>query len=162
MAIKADRVLDPYGDIIDFVCDEEVAAGTIMCYSTTGGSGTGVLDENGGKVTVLTLATGVNNQVAGVLITPVIDDEYETNRWMPNTGKVYTRPTERCYMSKRCFITTDILYTGAVPTPGKKAYLGDSGKFTDETNKGPRVGEFMGRKNEHGYVRVFVNIPTGS
>lgn len=161
MALKPDRMIDPYGDEINltFTPNADVEAGTFLCYGTTPGSGDAIQDEHAGNLQVLAAPT-TSSRCAGMLVTPfVVLDETKYPR---NNYKVSQRPGDKAHLSRRGWYVTNMLASGGVtPDAGKKMYLGPNGKVTDGAT-GPLIGEFMSRVNESGYCRIFVNVPPGA
>jgi hypothetical protein len=130
-------------------------AGTFLSYDVTG---SGFPLGDAGK-TFKNPASSSGAKPAGVLTQKVVAlDEtlYTKNFWANEAVTGYTVEVIR-----KGEVYTDML-VGSDPSVGDPAYLSSSGYVT-KTNLGavatPLVGEFQSKKDENGFVKLFIDLP---
>lgn len=141
---------------ISLTCATASERGYVVVYKTAGSGDQ--LGDHAGITEVITAQSG--KKPAGVLMCDVVS--YDTTKYHGNFHKDEVLINERVALLKKGRITTNALVSGQTPTHGDKAYLGASGKFTAtyvNDAATPIVGEFVGAKDENGYVTVDVNLP---
>jgi len=156
MALKADRhELDVD---ISFFMNETGEKGQIVVIST-GGSGA-AMDQAQALVTVAA-ATATNIPV-GVLLNDVVN--LDLTRQHINFHKDEVQQGGKVSLLKKGYIVTDMI--AGTPAAGAIAFLddADTGKFATEDEvadtKYSQVGRFMSIKDEDGYCKVEVNLPS--
>lgn len=156
MALRGYR----YIEMTDTSCtlNDVAVPGDVLCYSTFG-SGIALGDSAG--VTQLA-ATPSGLKVHGVLLQNFVN--IDQTLYHRNFHKDEQVIGEKANVLRRGWVTTNQV-TGS-PTRGDKAYLTTNGDVTPTvSNTGgiaatPYVGEFGGKIDEDGYVKLFVNLPT--
>ena len=156
MALKADRhELDVD---ISFFMNETAEKGQIVVLSTVGSGA--AMDQAGALVTVAA-ATATTIPV-GVLLNDVVD--IDLTRQHNNWHKDEVQKGGKVTLLKNGYIVTDQIE--GTPTMGALAFLddADTGKFAvkGSVTDGKRnvVGRFMSLKDEDGYCKVEVNLPS--
>tara|TARA_B100000029_G_scaffold507559_2_gene592445 strand:+ start:5273 stop:5779 length:507 start_codon:yes stop_codon:yes gene_type:complete len=156
MALKADRhELDVD---ISFFMNETGEKGQIVVAST-GGSGA-AMDQGQALVTIA--AADATNIPVGVLLNDVVD--LDLTRQHINFHKDEVQKGGKVSLLKKGYIVTDQI--AGTPTIGALAFLddADTGKFATEDEvadtKYSQVGRFMSIKDEDGYCKVEVNLPS--
>jgi hypothetical protein len=156
MALKADRhELDVD---ISFFMNETGEKGQIVVVST-GGSGA-AMDQGQALVTIA--AADTTNIPVGVLLNDVVD--LDLTRQHINFHKDEVQKGGKVSLLKKGYIVTDQI--AGTPTVGALAFLddADTGKFATEDEvadtKYSQVGRFMSIKDEDGYCKVEVNLPS--
>lgn len=152
MALKPDRIYTE--TVLDYFMDEVADRGGVVSIST-GGSGV-AMDS------ALQLATYKANPSGAAAIGVLLQDvkSYDLTKTHINWNKSEVNKGGKVAILKKGQVTTNMVYPGVSPTAGQKAYLGQSGYFTNvQANSAPQVGDFVTTKDEDGYVRVNVNLP---
>ena len=161
MALKADRhELDVD---ISFFMNETGEKGQIVCIST---AGSGAAMDQGQALVSIQAATATNIPV-GVLLNDVVD--LDLTRQHINFHKDEVQKGGKVSLLKKGYIVTDQI--AGTPTAGAIAFLDDAadgtasgGKFATEDEvadeKYSQVGRFMSIKDEDGYCKVEVNLPS--
>jgi hypothetical protein len=151
MALKPDR--EELAHDISFYMNEAAERGGIATLLTAG-SGGGWKTVMGDTKNVVTYsATASGKKPLGILLNDMVPKEPVTGmtrRWahrdeMPIGSK--------CTLLRRGWVTTNKI--SGSPVGGEPAYVGPSGLITP-TSGGACVGQFLGSKDEDGYVRVSV------
>lgn len=141
---------------------------TLTCSSVTergvglvrGNAGSGItLGDSAGTATLAANPSG--NVFAGLLLSDIVSvDETKFHR---NWQKDVQVPGERVNLLKKGRITTNMII--GTPTDGATAYLSSSGNFTPTLHASggvaatPKVGQFVGIKDENGYQTIDFNFP---
>jgi len=156
MALKADRhELDVD---ISFFMNETGEKGQIVVFSTAGSGA--AMDQAQALVTVA--AADATNIPVGVLLNDVVD--LDLTRQHINFHKDEVQKGGKVSLLKKGYIVTDQI-TGT-PAAGAIAFLddADTGKFATEDEVADtlysQVGRFMSIKDEDGYCKVEVNLPS--
>ena len=154
MALKPD-VVAIYEDIT-FYCDTVCDRGGIATL-VTAGSG---VSMDGGRNVVAYDAYGSGKIPKGILMQPVVNKDL-TSTWLKrglDEAEVGTKVTLLAIGE----VTTDFVYPGITVAAGDPAYVGHSGYISNaRVNTGwSAVGRFVTTKDQNGFARVFVNLPT--
>ena len=156
MALKADRhELDVD---ISFFMNETGEKGQIVVFSTAGSGA--AMDQAQALVTVA--AADATNIPVGVLLNDEVN--LDLTRQHINFHKDEVQQGGKVSLLKKGYIVTDRI-TGT-PAAGAIAFLddADTGNFTTEDEvadtKYSQVGRFMSIKDEDGYCKVEVNLPS--
>ena len=156
MALKADRhELDVD---ISFFMNETGEKGQIVVFSTAGSGA--AMDQAQALVTVA--AADATNIPVGVLLNDVVN--LDLTRQHINFHQDEVQQGGKVSLLKKGYIVTDRI-TGT-PAAGAIAFLddADTGNFTTEDEvadtKYSQVGRFMSIKDEDGYCKVEVNLPS--
>ena len=156
MALKADRhELDVD---ISFFMNETGEKGQIVVISTAGSGA--AMDQAQALVTVA--AADTTNIPVGVLLNDVVN--LDLTRQHINFHKDEVQQGGKVSLLKKGYIVTDMIV--GTPTAGAIAFLddADTGKFATEDKvadtKYSQVGRFMSIKDEDGYCKVEVNLPS--
>ena len=156
MALKADRhELDVD---ISFFMNETGEKGQIVVISTAGSGA--AMDQAQALVTVA--AADTTNIPVGVLLNDVVN--LDLTRQHINFHKDEVQQGGKVSLLKKGYIVTDMIV--GTPAAGAIAFLddADTGKFATEDKvadtKYSQVGRFMSIKDEDGYCKVEVNLPS--
>jgi hypothetical protein len=156
MALKADRhELDVD---ISFFMNETGEKGQIVVFSTAGSGA--AMDQAQALVTVA--AADATNIPVGVLLNDVVN--LDLTRQHINFHKDEVQQGGKVSLLKKGYIVTDMI--AGTPAAGAIAFLddADTGKFATEDEvadtKYSQVGRFMSIKDEDGYCKVEVNLPS--
>lgn len=152
MALKGDR--DVLQTDISFTLSDVAERGVVLCYSTAG-SGQAL----GNKAGVATLASNPSGlKPLGMLLQDFVS--VDQTKYHRNYHKVEQVLGDNAEIMRKGWVVTNKL--SGTPGKGDTAYLTTSGQVTP-TNGGavatPKVGEFMGGKDEDGYVKVYIDLP---
>ena len=154
MALKPDRLRNPYADDMTFFMDEAAEPGGFAVIST-GGSGAAT-DQSNAVVTYTTAPSG--KVIAGVVLQKMVDkdlSQYSLNRYnceVQKGGKIL--------LNRQGVFNTNMIYPGVTPTVGATAYLGPSGLLlvTTTSAQHPTACKFLSTKDADGYAKVSVNL----
>lgn len=161
MALKPGRfelVTDP-----SYFMNEVASQGVFVVFgnmsgSITGPSGEGLDDTK----SLVNLASSPSGLVpAGCLLTEVVN--IDTTKFHTNFHKEQVNITNKVTVLRKGWVVTDKV--SGTPKLGDKAYLTTSGSVTPTVSSTggtvatPLVGQFLGAKDEDGYVKVEVNLP---
>ena len=156
MALKADRhELDVD---ISYFMNETAEKGQIVCFSSAGSGA--AMDQAGALVTVAA-ANGTVIPV-GVLLNDVVN--LDLTRQHINWHKDEVQKGGKVAILKKGYVVTDQIE--GTPTAGALAFMddADTGKFavaaSIDDGEYTAVGRFMSIKDEDGYAKVEVNLPT--
>jgi len=156
MAIKPDRLINETD--ISLVCNDVHEKGQVLVYGTAA-SGAGIVTA--GVASLVTNPSGY--KVAGLSLANFVN--IDETRYHRNFHKDEQVIGEKVPLLRKGYIVTDQIASGAVPTPGAKAYLTTSGKLTPTVSATggevatPKVGEFATSKDENGYAKVYIELP---
>ena len=156
MALKADR--NELDVDISFFMNETAEKGQIVSVSTAGSGA--AMDQSQALVSIQG-ATGSVIPV-GVLLNDVVD--IDLTRQHINWHKDEVQKGGKVAILKKGYIVTDQIV--GTPTAGALAFMddADTGKFTVaasiDDGEYTAVGRFMSIKDEDGYCKVEVNLPT--
>jgi hypothetical protein len=155
MALKGDRVVIETD--ITLTCPTATERGVVLCRKT---AGSGVaLGATAGAADLYTDPSG--KVPVGMLLNDVVD--VDETRYHRNFQKDEMKKGERVTILRKGRLTTNKI--SGTPTDGATAYLGASGQLTPtlSTTGGlvatPKVGQFVGGKDENGYQTVDINLP---
>jgi hypothetical protein len=148
MALKPDRSTS--FDDISFFCNQTAERGGIVAYATVG---SGVSMDDG-----KTAASG--NKPLGLLLNTVVN--LDLTRQKMNSHKDEVQKGSKVTIRQHGWVVTDYLTSGITVSAGDPAYMGNEGRITN-VNAGavatPIVGQFMSKKDEDGFAKVFINLP---
>lgn len=157
MALKSDRThIDSQ---IDFFMDETAERGGIACISTVG-SGV-AMDQAEQLATYAANPSGVGT--LGILMSEMVN--LDLTRQHENWHKEEVQKGGKVTIWNKGTVVTDMIYPGATPTAGQKAYIGHSGYIAnsqvvgDDSDMDPVIGKFLSTKDQDDYCKVSVNIP---
>lgn len=154
MALKGDR--NVIADDISFFMNEVQERG-IAVWISTAGSGA-ALDQSAALVTATTNPSG--KQIAGLLLNDMVNKDLTRQHinWHKDETQIGGKVT---LMTRGWVVTNKIVGT---PTAGQSAYVGLSGWFqstvTSNVANTPLVGRFLSTKDEDGYAKVEISVPT--
>lgn len=130
--------------------------GVGVCYSTAGSGA--VIGDTNGKVTLKVDPSG--SLFAGILMNDFVN--IDETRYRVNIHKEEQVIGDVARVLRKGWVYTDKLKSGDAPTVGEKAYLTANGTFT-KTSLGaiatPLAGEFGGKKDEDGYIKIVIDLP---
>ena len=156
MALKADR--NELDVDISFFMNETAEKGQIVSYST---AGSGAAMDQAGALATVAAATGSVIPI-GVLLNDVVD--IDLTRQHINWHKEEVQKGGKVSILKKGYVVTDQIE--GTPTAGALAFMddADTGKFavaaSIDDGEYTAVGRFMSTKDEDGYAKVEVNLPT--
>jgi hypothetical protein len=156
MALKADR--NELDVDISFFMNETAEKGQIVSVSTAGSGA--AMDQSLALVSIQG-ATGSVIPV-GVLLNDVVD--IDLTRQHINWHKDEVQKGGKVSILKKGYVVTDQIE--GTPTAGALAFMddADTGKFavaaSIDDGEYTAVGRFMSTKDEDGYAKVEVNLPT--
>ena len=156
MALKADR--NELDVDISFFMNETAEKGQIVSVSTAGSGA--AMDQSLALVSIQG-ATGSVIPV-GVLLNDVVD--IDLTRQHINWHKDEVQKGGKVAILKKGYVVTDQIE--GTPTAGALAFMddADTGKFavaaSIDDGEYTAVGRFMSTKDEDGYCKVEVNLPT--
>ena len=155
MALKGERVI--LETDITRTCESVASRGVVLVESTFG-SGV-ALGASAGEADLVANPSGY--KVVGLLLNDVVD--IDQTRYHRNFHKDETMITERCTLLRKGRVTTDKII--GTPAFGDTAYLDSSGNLTPTAHATgglvakPKVGQFVGKKDENGFAPVDLNLP---
>ncbi len=154
MALKPDRLINPFGDDLSFFMDEVADVGGIVTIST-GGSGA-AMDQSAALVTYAAAPSG--KVPVGVLLTKMVNKDLTQTHLNKYNGEVQKGGKVR--VNRQCVINTDMIYPGLTPAAGDTAYVVTSGLFhnANSSNTRPQVGTFLSSKDADGFAKIKVNL----
>jgi hypothetical protein len=159
MALRPDRVLEMTDGTN--ILNSTGSKGAVLSYTTVSASGV-ANGDSGGFVQVASNPSGL--RVAGVLLVDFVD--IDETRFHVNFNKEEKNSGDHADMVTRGYVVTDKVI--GTPSAHAKAYLSSSGCVTPtlHTTGGlvatPLVGEFGGILDEHGFVKLLINLPNGN
>lgn len=153
MALRGDRLVESVD--VTKVFHGVSERGVVLCHGTAG-SGS-ALGDTGGHVILAANPSGL--KPAGLLMNDSVN--VDTSKYHTNFHKDELPSGSPCTLLKKGWAISDKVLGS--PTAGSTAYLTSSGMFMP-TNAGlannPIIGEFDGAKDEAGYVKLIVELPT--
>jgi len=152
MALKPGRQVVQGDSDISFFMDAVQERGGIVVFDGSGGVGTS-FDDPDALVAVPTVATG--NQPAGLLANDVVD--VDLTRYKLNEHKDEVQKGSKVALYRKGQVTTNMLAAGATPAAGVPAHYASGGLLTHTTTSA-RVGTFLSRVDEDGYVKVEISL----
>lgn len=154
MALKPDR--HEMDTDISFFMNEVAERGGVASLST-GGSGA-AMDQSQALVTYSASASG--KKPMGILLNDMVN--VDLTRYKLNEYKDEVQKGSKVTLLRKGYVVTNMI-EGAAPAAGDPAYVAHSGNFSKSDIVGdgtmPRVGEFMGSKDQDGYAKIAVNLP---
>lgn len=156
MALKPDRLLNPYADEMSFFMNEAAEKGGIVVMSTVGSGA--AMDQSEAVVTYAANPSG--KLPIGVLQQDVVNkdlSQYTLNKY---NGEVQING--KVWLNAQCTINTNMIYPGLTIAAQDAAYLGPSGLLQNvdvNTVATPLVGHFLTSKDADGYAKVRVLLP---
>ena len=155
MSLRPDRlVIEEDGH--SFTLSDVASKGVGLCYKTAGSGA--VIGDSHGVVQLAADPSGL--KFAGILMNDFVSIDETRNHI--NWHKEEQNIGDVCRVLRKGWVWTDKLKSGDAPTNGDTAYLTANGEFT-KTSLGavatPSAGEFGGKKDEDGFVKVNVNLP---
>lgn len=131
--------------------------------------------ERGGIASIVTSGSGAamddSNAVAGYVAQPsgafpigvlmndvvsIDQTRQHLNQYKPDETQVNSKVS----LVKRGVVVTDMILD--TPSAGDRAYLAESGNLrgTQGINEAPIVGRFLSTKDQNGYARVHIDLPS--
>ena len=140
---------------IDFFMNETAERGGIVSVST---AGSGEANDQGGQ-----LATyAVNPSGAapiGILMNDIVN--LDLTRQHINWYKDEVQKNSKVTIWEKGEVLTNMIQPGITITAGSKAWLHASGYVSNGAHLGgPIIGRFMSTKDENGFAKLEVNLPT--
>jgi hypothetical protein len=157
MALKGDRY--EAITLIDFFMDNTAERGGVVCLETAGSGA--ALDQAEAQVDYLANPSGY--APVGVLLNDVVD--IDLTRQQYNAHKDEMQKEGKVCVLVEGWVVTNFIDPAVTPTRGQKAYVGQSGYFTNTTvlddggESGMALGRFLSTKDEDGYCKVYVKMP---
>ena len=166
MALKADRY-EESTDISHF-SDATGVRGEVVCLDAAAlaGASGAALDQGENVVNPQACTAGTEVPV-GIILNDVVNKDL--TRTHLNQYKDEVQLGGKVTLLQQGWVVTDFVYPGLTPTAGYVAYLNHSGYLCDHSitafdknnwRKTPAVGRFMSSKDEDGYAKVFVSLPS--
>lgn len=151
MALKPDRVENPFEHDINFYMDEAAERGGVVVLQSAGSGG-----YPGDPNSVCTYAASPAGRFPlGILLCDVV--AVDQSRQHLNWYREQVPVGYKVILCRNGLFTTNRVVPGVNPVGGEPAYLGASGMFTTATG-GPPVGQFRSAKDEDGFTSVYVDI----
>lgn len=156
MALKPD--FNVIADDISFFCNDTTAdRGGILCISTVGSGA--AMDQAGAVVTYS--ATSSGKAPMGILMQDVVN--LDLTRQHPNWYRHEVQTGGKVWIMTQGTVVTDRVYPGTTPAAGSAAYVHHSGYVTPTRGASgdtPLVGKFLSSKDEGGFAKLSINLPT--
>lgn len=155
MALKPDRIEDPFYHDINFYMDEAAERGGIVVVGNTTGSG-GYPANPHSVCTYAASSTAPSVRFPlGILLCDVvaIDQSRQHLNWYREQVPI----GYKVILSRKGMFTTNMIVPGINPVGGENAYVGASGMFTTASG-GALVGQFRGARDEDGFASIYVDI----
>jgi hypothetical protein len=151
MALKPDKVENPFEHDINFYMDEVAERGGVAVLQTAGSGG-----YPGDANSVVTYAASPSGRFPiGILLCDVVS--IDQSRYHLNFYREQVPVGYKVILGRQGQWTTNMIVPGVNPVGGEPAYLGASGLLTTATG-GPQVGQFRGAKDEDGFAPVYIRI----
>ena len=154
MALKPTRNI--VADDISYFMTAVATRGGIACMSTVG---SGDAMDDGASV-VQYAANPSGNLPVGILMNDVVNLDLTRQKLNPYKDEVQVN--SKVTLTTIGEVVTDMLVPGITIAVNDAAYMGHSGLLTNADlnfNQTPIVGVFKSKKDEDGFVKVFVNLP---
>jgi hypothetical protein len=159
MALKPDRVQNPFGDDMTWFMNEVAERGGIASASTVGSGA--ALDQSQQLCTYAANPSGV--MPIGLLLNDMVNKDLSQTHLNAYNGEL--QKGSKVLLSADGTYHTNMIYPGLSITGKQSAYLGPSGLLTTNyvnDSASPVVGRFISSKDEDGYVRVQIKLPQGT
>lgn len=142
---------------IDFFMNETAERGGVVSVSTQGSG-----EANDQANQLCTYAASPSGKIPlGVLMNDVVN--LDLTRQHLNWYKDEVQQNSKVTIWEKGEVLTNLIQPGVTITAGDKAWLHASGYFSNTGFLGgPRVGTFMSKKDENGFAKVSVNLPSTS
>ena len=151
MALKPDRIENPFHHDINFYMDEAAERGGIVVLQSAGSGG-----YPGDANAVCTYAATPSGRFAlGLLLCDVVS--IDQSRYHLNWYREQVPIGYKVILGRKGQWTTNMIVPGVNPVGGEIAYVGASGLLTTASG-GPIVGQFRGAKDEDGYASVYIDL----
>lgn len=156
MALKGDR-FEGITDIKHFM--NEVAERGGIATLSTAGSGA-ALDQGANLVTYAAAPSGA--KPVGILLNDMVNKDL--TRTHINFHKNEVQKGGKVTLLKQGWVVTNMIYPGATPAGGDKAYVAGSGYISNvaSPSQSRYIGEFETSKDEDGYATVYVSLPNAN
>ena len=157
MALKADRKYVLGGDRIDFFMNEVAERGGVAVFSTAGSGA--AMDQTKQLATYAASPSG--KAPVGILMNDMVSLDLTRQKLNPYKDEVQIN--SKVTLWEKGEVVTNYIQPGISVSSGDKAWLHASG-FISNTGflGGPRIGTFMSTKDEDGFAKVAVNLPSTS
>ncbi len=155
MALLADR--KHVDSRIDFFMNETAERGGIVVFST---AGSGAAMDQGKQLA--TYAADPSGKVAiGILMNDMVNKDLTRTKLNPYLHEV--QQNSKVTLWEKGEVVTNMIQPGITVAAGNTAWLHASGYVSNNRHLGgPRVGGFMSTKDENGYAKIGVNLPSTS
>lgn len=154
MAIKGDRHVIETD--VSFFMTETAEKGQVVVAS---GIGSGAALDQGDAVARIPTVSETGNVPLGLLLCDVVN--LDLTRQHLNQHKDEVQLGSKVTILRMGWVVTDQIISTDTPALGNKAFVQASGLLT-VTNNGNWVGNFMSAKDENGFAKVAVNLPTAN
>lgn len=153
MALKPDRIEDPYHHDINFYMDEVAERGGVVVLQAAGSGG-----YPSDPHSVCTYAASPAGRFPlGMLLCDFVN--IDQSRYHLNWYREQVLVGYKAILARKGLFTTNMIVPGVNPVGGEPAYLGPSGLLTNvASGNGPQVGQFRGAKDEDAFASVYVDI----
>lgn len=142
---------------IDFFMNETAERGGVVSFST---AGSGEANDQGGQLA--TYAASPSGKVPiGILMNDIVN--LDLTRQHLNWYKDEVQKNSKVTIWEKGEVLTNMIQPGITVGAGDRAWLHASG-YVANTGflGGPVVGKFMSTKDENGFAKLEVNLPTTS
>lgn len=142
---------------IDYFMNETAERGGIVSVSTQGSG-----EANDQASQVCTYAANPSGKTPlGILMNDVVN--YDLTRQHLNWYKDEVQMNSKVTIWEKGEVLTNLIQPGITVNNGDKAWLHASGYLSNTGFLGgPRVGMFSSKKDENGYAKVSINLPSTS
>lgn len=163
MALKGDRQVISTdtsffnNDTSSALNSSKAERGGIVCINTVG-SGV-ALDSSAAVVQYAASPSG--KAPLGVMLNDVVN--LDLTRQHINFYADEVQTGSKVTVMDKGWVVTNFIYPGQTPAAGNAAYVHHSGYITPTrgtSGQTPLVGRFLSSKNEDGYAKVSINLPT--
>ena len=152
MALKPSRLV--VAEDVSYFCNEVAEEGGPMCLST-GGSGAALDSSN---AVVFADHTPSGSLVVGVLLDEVVN--IDQTRQKINFHQHEVQLGGKVALMTQGWVDTNKITSGVTPAGGDRAFADSGSNFSNVATAGPFCGHFMSSKDEDGYAKVYVNLPS--
>jgi hypothetical protein len=131
--------------------------GGIVCVTTVGSGA--AMDQSAAVVGYAADASG--KMPLGFLLNDVVNKDLTQTHLNKMTDEVQTG--SKVTVCDKGWFNTNFIYPGATPAAGNAAYVSHSGYITPTrgtSGQTPLIGRFLSSKDEDGYAKVSINLPT--
>lgn len=155
MALLADRKC--IDSRIDFFMNEVAERGGVASFSTAGSGA--AMDQAAQLATYAANPSGA--RAIGVLMNDMVSIDLTRQKLNPYKDEVQVN--SKVTLWEKCEVLTNMIQPGVTVTAGQKAWLHASGYVSNNNHLGgPLLGQFNSRKDENGYAKLSVNLPSTS